>query len=47
MPFKRAEVILGGAIWLLTVVETLGIAKLYVSDADNLEGYAIKKGLLK
>ena len=46
VPFKRAEVILGGAIWLLTVVETLGIAKLYVSDADNLEGYAIRHRLM-
>ena len=46
VPLKRAEVLLGGAIWLLTIVESLGLARLIVSDADNLEGYAIKRGLL-
>ena len=47
VPLKRAEVILGGAIWLLTVVETLGIGRLLVSDADNLEGYAIRQGVMR
>ena len=46
VPAKRAEVLLGGVIWLLTIVKTLGITELYVSDADNLEGYAMKHGLM-
>lgn len=46
VPEKRAEVLLGGAIWLLTIVRTLGFAGLIVSDADNLEGYAQARGLL-
>ena len=46
VPKKRAEVLLGGAIWLQTIVSRLGIKRLVASDADNLEGYAIKRGLL-
>lgn len=41
----RADVLTGGAIWLLTVMQALGLDKLTVSDRDNLEGYAVKKGL--
>ncbi len=46
VPEKRAEVLLGGAVWLLTVMQVLGVKKLVCSDADNLEGYAVKHGLL-
>ena len=42
----REDVIAGGAILLATVVEKLGIQKIIASDRDNLEGYAIRKGLL-
>ena len=46
MPPKRADVIAGGALWLYTFMRAFGIEKIIVSDRDNLEGYAIKKGLL-
>ena len=46
VPEKRAEVLLGGAVWLATVMAELGVERLLVSDADNLEGYAVKHGLL-
>ena len=46
VPQKRAEVLLGGAVWLKTLLEGLGLNEVIVSDADNLEGFAIKKGLL-
>ncbi len=46
MPKGRADVLAGGAVLLLTIVEKLGLEKLIVSDRDNLEGYAIKKGLM-
>ena len=42
----REDVIAGGAILLATIVEKLRIKKLIASDRDNLEGYAIRKGLL-
>ena len=47
MPKGRADVLLGGAVWLATLMQELGLKKLIVSDRDNLEGYAIKKGLLE
>ena len=47
VPQKRAEVLLGGAVWLKMLLESLRLKEVIVSDADNLEGYAIKKGLLK
>ena len=47
MPKGRADVILGGAVLLSTLMEKLGFAVLTVSDRDNLEGYAIKRGLMK
>ena len=46
VPQKRAEVLLGGAVWLKILLESLQLKEVIVSDADNLEGYAIKKGLL-
>ena len=46
MPTGRADVIAGGAFWLAVVAKTLGVEKFIVSDCDNLEGYAIERGLL-
>ena len=40
----RAEVIAGGAVLLCSVMQKTGAKKLIVSDRDNLEGYALKKG---
>ncbi|MBQ8375226.1 MAG: hypothetical protein IJX98_06630 [Clostridia bacterium] len=46
VPPKRADILLGGAVWLTTLMKTLGIEKIVVSDSDNLEGYARSRGLL-
>ena len=46
MPAGRADVIAGGAFALATIMQQLGIEKMIVSDRDNLEGYAIEKGIL-
>ena len=46
MPKGRADVITGGAVLLATLLEELGFTSLTVSDRDNLEGYAIKRGLM-
>lgn len=46
MPKGRAEVLLGGAVWLVAIMQRLNLPKLIVSDRDNLEGYAVIKGLL-
>lgn len=47
MPKGRADVLSGGAVLLATLMRELGFKKIIVSDRDNLEGYAIKKGLMK
>ena len=46
MPKGRADVLAGGALLFAVLMQDLGIRSLVVSDRDNLEGYAIKKGLL-
>ena len=46
MPTGRADVLLGGTLWLVTVMEELNIPAIVVSDRDNLEGYAQRKGWL-
>ena len=46
MPKGRADVIAGGALWLAVIMECLGFPSVTVSDRDNLEGYALKKGLI-
>lgn len=46
MPKGRADVLSGGAVLLATLMQQLGVTSLTVSDRDNLEGYAIKRGLL-
>lgn len=47
MPKGRADVVLGGAVLLTSLMRKLGISHITVSDRDNLEGYAIKRGLLE
>ena len=42
----RADVLAGGAVLLAEIAKRLGIEKFIVSDRDNLEGYAIKQGLM-
>lgn len=46
VPKGRADVIAGGATALAVLMERLGIEKIIVSERDNLEGYALKKGLM-
>lgn len=46
MPKGRAEVLLGGTVWFVALMERLALSKIIVSDRDNLEGYAVIKGLL-
>ncbi len=47
MPAGRADVITGGAIWLATLLQTLGFDEMIASDRDNLEGYAVKNGWME
>lgn len=47
MPKGRADVLTGGAVLLSTLMRELKIDALVASDADNLEGYAIKRGLMR
>ncbi len=47
MPKGRADVLAGGAVLLSELMDKRGISEFIVSDRDNLEGYAIKHGLLK
>ncbi len=45
VPSGREDVLAGGAMLLAVLMEKLHVEKLIVSDRDNLEGYALKKGL--
>ncbi len=47
MPKGRADVLAGGAVLFASLMECLGFERLIVSDRDNLEGFAIKKGLMQ
>ncbi len=47
MPTGRADVITGGAILLSVLIEELGFDGVTVSDRDNLEGYAVWRGLME
>lgn len=46
VPLKRADVLAGGAVLLSAVMDGLGFPFIIVSDSDNLEGYAKKRGLI-
>lgn len=45
LPLKRAEIIGGGGLLLLRLMEYLGLNEITVSEQDNLEGYLFKKVL--
>lgn len=47
IPKGRADVLSGGAVLLSTLLCELGIERITISDRDNLEGYAIKHGLME
>ena len=47
MPKGRADVLTGGVVLIARFMRAWSVEKLVVSDRDNLEGYAIKKGLLE
>lgn len=47
MPKGRADVLAGGALLLITIMKKLGLQSFVASDRDNLEGYAIKLGLME
>jgi exopolyphosphatase/guanosine-5'-triphosphate,3'-diphosphate pyrophosphatase len=46
MPKGRADVLTGGAVLFTVLMRNLGFTRIIASDRDNLEGYAIKKGLM-
>ena len=39
----RAEVIAGGSVLLLAIMDKLGLEEITVSESDNLEGYALSR----
>ena len=43
---KRAEIIAGGASILVNIMQKFNLQQVVVSEGDNLEGYAIYRGLL-
>lgn len=47
VPRGREDVLTGGAVLLATLLQELGFDKMVASDRDNLEGYAIKHGLME
>lgn len=47
MPKGRADVLSGGAVWISLLMDKLGIEDMLVSDKDNLEGFATKRGLMR
>lgn len=46
LPLKRAEIIGGGALLVGKIMRFIGAENIIVSERDNLEGYAIAKGLI-
>lgn len=44
--YKRAEIIAGGALILSHIMSKFNLDKVVVSEGDNLEGYAIYRGLV-
>ena len=47
MPKGRSDVLTGGAVLFTVLMKNLGFTRIIASDRDNLEGYAIKKGLME
>ena len=47
MPKGRADVLAGGAVLLATLLKTFDLQSFIASDRDNVEGYAIKLGLME
>ena len=47
VPALRADVLTGGAVLLETIMKQLQIPQIIISDSDNLEGYAKKRGLME
>ena len=47
MPAGRADVLAGGAVLLATLLKAFGLQSFIASDRDNVEGYAIKLGLME
>lgn len=47
MDVRRADVIAGGCLLLCRILKRFGAEKITASESDNLEGYAILKGLAK
>lgn len=45
MDVSKADVIGGGSLLLVRLMERLGLEEITVSESDNLEGYVIVKGL--
>ena len=43
---KRAEIIGGGALLIYHIMKKTEVSFLIVNESDNLEGYAMKKGIL-
>ena len=46
IPKGRADVLSGGAVLLSVLMERLGFDEIVISDRDNLEGYAMYRGLM-
>ncbi|MCD7729734.1 MAG: hypothetical protein LUI60_07495 [Clostridia bacterium] len=42
---RRADVIAGGCLLMYNIVHSFGAGKIIVSESDNLEGYAMLKGV--
>ena len=47
MPKGRADVLAQGTVWIRVLMEEFAFSHLIVSDCDNLEGYAIKRGFME
>lgn len=43
LPYKRAEIIAGGALLLSRLMEYLQLERITVSEKDNLEGYLMRR----
>lgn len=46
VPYARAEILGGGAALVAKIMKKVGAEKLIVSERDNLEGYALSRGMI-